>query len=106
MRSAVLAIRAPREWFWLTFSAGALKRNCLQNGCFNEIGDQVWLTKTGNHLAAAGHDKRGHPETLVAAQPSNLNAVRHGAHSPGAPRERVRLFRATWVHLLVKQSHG
>jgi hypothetical protein len=27
-------------------------------------------------------NKRGHPETLVAAQPGNLNAVRHGAHSP------------------------
>jgi hypothetical protein len=25
---------------------------------------------------------RGHPETLVAAQPANLNAVRQGVHSP------------------------
>jgi hypothetical protein len=34
-------------------------------------------------------NKRGHPETLVAAQPGNLNAVRHGAHSPRLIQERA-----------------
>ena len=27
-------------------------------------------------------NKRGNPETLVSAQPGNMNAVRQGAHSP------------------------
>src|SRR6266536_3568227 len=27
-------------------------------------------------------NKGGHPETLVAAQPGNANAVKHGVHSP------------------------
>jgi hypothetical protein len=27
-------------------------------------------------------NKRGNPETLVSAHPGNMNAVRHGAHSP------------------------
>jgi hypothetical protein len=27
-------------------------------------------------------NKRGHPESLVASQPGNLNAVKHGVHSP------------------------
>jgi hypothetical protein len=27
-------------------------------------------------------NKRGHPETLVAAQPGNANALKQGVHSP------------------------
>jgi hypothetical protein len=27
-------------------------------------------------------NKRGHPETLVASQPGNANALKHGVHSP------------------------
>jgi hypothetical protein len=27
-------------------------------------------------------NKGGHPETLVASQPGNANALKHGVHSP------------------------
>jgi len=52
-----------------------------------------------------GHmNKRGHPETLVAARPGNRNAVRHGAHSPRLIQKRAAVVNASRL-ILARFEH-
>ena len=44
-------------------------------------------------------NKRGNPGTLVAAQPGNANAVKHGVHSP-------RLIEARAAELATELTHS
>src|SRR6266536_3186451 len=50
-------------------------------------------------------NKGGHPETLVAAQPGNANALKHGVHSPRLIQARAAEI-ADYVRALQRIALG